>query len=150
MKLSDLPPGVRAMFAKLDQDRADSSRSAEDARQKFEAAKRLQARRVAYLVARGLPKPETEHRFHPNRQWRFDFAWPAAKIALEVEGATFAGKPCPHCGQRKGGRHNSGTGFRADIEKYNAAAALGWRVLRCEPKQLDRGEIVAVLLEAMG
>lgn len=27
-----------------------------------------------------------EHRFHPFREWRFDYAIPELKIALEVEG----------------------------------------------------------------
>jgi very-short-patch-repair endonuclease len=53
------------------------------------------------------------------RRWRFDFALPAHKIAVECEGATFIG-----------GRHTRGTGYAKDCEKYNAAACLGWTVLR--------------------
>lgn len=29
-----------------------------------------------------------EYRFHPFREWRFDYAIPELKIALEVEGGT--------------------------------------------------------------
>ena len=29
-----------------------------------------------------------EYRFHPTRKWRFDYAWPENKIALEVEGGS--------------------------------------------------------------
>lgn len=60
-----------------------------------------------------------EYRFHPVRKWRFDFAIPEKKIALEYEGI-FAGKS----------RHTTVTGYTADTEKYNEAARLGWRVFR--------------------
>lgn len=56
-----------------------------------------------------------EHRFHPTRRWRFDFAWPACKVAVELEGR---------------GRHQTVAGVRADCEKYNTAALMGWTVLR--------------------
>jgi very-short-patch-repair endonuclease len=55
--------------------------------------------------------------FAPPRRWRFDAAWPAALLAAECDGGQWAAG---------GGRHNTD----ADREKLNAAAALGWRVLR--------------------
>ena len=73
----------------------------------------------------GLSPPVSEHRFHPVRKWRFDYAWPELKIALEVEGGAWTG-----------GRHTTGKGFVADMEKYNTAAALGWRVIRTTPQGL--------------
>lgn len=73
----------------------------------------------------GLAVPESEVRFHPARKWRFDFAWPGPLVALEVEGGVWTG-----------GRHTRGSGFVKDIEKYNAAAAMGWRVFRCVPKDI--------------
>lgn len=73
--------------------------------------------------------PEMQHRFEKSRRWRFDFAWPAARVAVEIEGGTFGpGKS----------RHTSGEGHRKDCEKYNRAAALGWCVLRYTSKDLDR------------
>lgn len=64
-----------------------------------------------------LPGAEmvAEHRFHPPRLWRFDFAWPEAKLAVELEGR---------------GRHQTVVGVRNDCEKYNTALLDGWRVLR--------------------
>lgn len=62
---------------------------------------------------------EQEYRFHPKRRWRFDFAWPEKRIAVEVEGGTWTG-----------GRHTRGAGFEADCEKYMEALLAGWRVLR--------------------
>jgi very-short-patch-repair endonuclease len=59
--------------------------------------------------------PVREFKFHPERRWKFDFAWPAIKLAVEIEGQ---------------GRHQTFVGFRRDCDKYNAALAMGWRVLR--------------------
>lgn len=56
-----------------------------------------------------------EHKFNEARGWRFDFAWPSIKLAVEIEGR---------------GRHQTVVGFRNDCEKYNTAIAEGWRVLR--------------------
>jgi hypothetical protein len=89
------------------------------------------------LELRGLPAPETEHRFHDTRRWRFDYAWPFARVALEVEGGVWTG-----------GRHNRAAGFLKDIEKYNNAALLGWMVVRCTPKDLATQKTVE-LLEAV-
>lgn len=63
-----------------------------------------------------------EYRFHPKRLWRFDYAFPEHKIALEVEGGVWTQ-----------GRHTRAEGFLGDIEKYNTASLMGWRVFRCTP-----------------
>jgi hypothetical protein len=82
---------------------------------------------IFYAVLKdvGAPLPEAEFRFHPVRRWRFDYAWPAHKLALEVEGGVWTG-----------GRHTRGAGFVKDMEKYNEAAAAGWRLIRCVPDDL--------------
>lgn len=90
------------------------------------------------FAAHGLTDPVPEFRFHPTRKWRFDFAWPERGLALEVEGGAWTS-----------GRHTRGKGFVSDLEKYNAAVLMGWRVLRCTPKQLKSGEIFEVIKEAM-
>lgn len=53
--------------------------------------------------------------FHEERKWRFDFAFPSVKLAVEVDGR---------------GRHQRVDGVRRDCEKGNEAVLLGWRVLR--------------------
>ena len=78
-------------------------------------------------------KPEREYRFDKVRKWRFDFAFPTQKIAVEIEGGTF-GKS----------RHTTGTGYSADCEKYNAAALLGWRVFRFTGKMITVDNFVKV------
>jgi hypothetical protein len=32
----------------------------------------------------GFPEPELEMGFHASRKWRFDYAWPEFKIAVEI------------------------------------------------------------------
>lgn len=77
------------------------------------------------LESAGLPQPASEYRFHPTRRWRFDYAFPERRVAVEVEGGAFIR-----------GRHTRGSGFRRDLEKYSEAAAMGWLVIRVLPEQL--------------
>jgi very-short-patch-repair endonuclease len=86
----------------------------------------------------GLPQPETEVKFHPTRKWRFDYAWPDKKIACEVEGAIYVR-----------GRHSRGAGMEKDMEKYNAAALLGWRVIRVSTGHVKSGLAVTWLEQAL-
>lgn len=81
---------------------------------------------------------QKEYRFHPVRRWRFDYALPEKKIAIEVEGAVWTQ-----------GRHTRGSGFVKDMEKYNTAAAMGWSVLRFTPQQMKRGEFFSYLTELL-
>lgn len=91
--------------------------------------------RFADLWARGGgPSLVREHRFHPGRKWRFDFASPELKVAVEVEGGIFSQ-----------GRHNRAMTYAGDCDKYNAAAMLGWVVLRITEVQLRDPDYVATL-----
>ncbi len=48
------------------------------------------------------------------------------------------------------GRHTRGKGFIGDMDKYNQAALLGYKLLRVTPKQLKDGtalRLVAVALD---
>lgn len=68
----------------------------------------------------------SEFIFHPSRKWRFDYAIPELKIAIEKEGGIFSN-----------GRHVRVNGYINDMEKYNAATVLGWRILRYTPQQFN-------------
>ena len=92
----------------------------------------------AYCKAAGLPVPVAELRFAPPRRWRFDWAWPTHRIALEVEGAVWVQ-----------GRHTRGSGFVKDMEKYNTAAAMGWRIIRCQPQDLFTEQTLNYLRAAL-
>lgn len=83
--------------------------------------------------ALGIPEPVREFRFHPERRWRFDFAWPDASVALEIEGGIYCS-----------GRHVRPSGYAADCEKYNEAQLCGWRVFRLVRHRL-RHDILSLL-----
>ena len=89
---------------------------------------------VTQCVAVGLPAPELELRFAPPRRWRFDYAWPVLKLAMEVDGGGWIN-----------GRHSRGSGIEKDAEKQNAAVAMGYRVLRATPAMVKDGRALAAI-----
>ena len=100
---------------------------------------------LAYWSGCGLPVPATEHRFHPTRKWRFDFAFIGPQVAVEVEGGIWIG------GSKQGqGSHARPIHFVKDMEKYNQAARLGWRVLRFQPKEICLQTTVDLIRETIG
>jgi len=60
-----------------------------------------------------------EFKFCYNRKWRADFAHPELKILIEYEGGIW-----------NKGRHIRGQGYIKDMEKYNMAQLLGYKVFR--------------------
>jgi very-short-patch-repair endonuclease len=88
------------------------------------------------IKAVGLPEPVREHTFAKPRRWRFDFAWPDILLAVEVEGGVW-----------NRGRHGRGSGIVGDIEKGNAAAMRGWRMLRVTGDMVKKGEAVRLIEE---
>ena len=91
------------------------------------------------LRSLGVSGWERETRFC-DRRWRFDFAWPDRKLAVEIEGGTWGGK----------GRHTTGTGFAADCVKYNTAALLGWTVLRYTSTHVEDWSAARQVAEVVG
>jgi very-short-patch-repair endonuclease len=100
---------------------------------------KLEETLATHIRYAGLPAPEREYKFHETRRWRFDFAWPALKLAAETEGGTYTG-----------GRHTRGSGFAADCEKYNTAAVGGWTVLRFPAEHIKSGEALLMIEAAIG
>jgi hypothetical protein len=83
-------------------------------------------------VEKGIPEPEVELHFHPDRKWRFDIAWPSFEtpetddgysrpLGIEIQGGTYS-----HGAALK---HSRGAGMKNDMEKHNEAVRLGWRVI---------------------
>ena len=111
---------------------------------------------VDQIVEAGLPEPEREIRFHPTRRWRLDIGDSERKLAVEVEGQVWGRLvKCHKCGaqvrkrtktgkwvtvREAGGRHTRPDGFANDIEKYNEALLLRWRVLRATPAMIRSGQ----------
>ncbi|MBR1786661.1 MAG: hypothetical protein IJ756_05815 [Paludibacteraceae bacterium] len=79
-----------------------------------------------------------EYQFYKSRKWRFDYALPKYKIALEVEGGVWTQ-----------GRHVRPQGFLGDMNKYNTATLCGWRVFRCTPSSLLTNNTLLLLKNAI-
>jgi hypothetical protein len=80
----------------------------------------------------------TEMCFSAVRRWRFDYVLSGCGFptAIEIEGAVWTQ-----------GRHTRGSGYERDLEKYNTAATLGWRVLRFSTGQVLTGKAKEFLKE---
>lgn len=79
------------------------------------------------------PEPEVQFAKHLGRKWRFDFLFDKM-VVLEVEGGVWTG-----------GRHTRGSGFSKDMEKYNTATMLGYRILRVTPQDLCTTETLEMV-----
>ena len=79
-----------------------------------------------------------EYRFYQPRRWRYDYAIPKYKIALEVEGGVWTQ-----------GRHTRPKGFLGDVEKYNTGTLLGWRIFRTTPDKLLSGSTLLLIKNAI-
>lgn len=103
-------------------------------------AKSVQIRDVFTTICKTDLKVDCvkEYKFHPVRRWRFDYAIIEHKIALEVEGGVWTQ-----------GRHTRSQGFLGDMEKYNTATLMGWRVFRCTPDTLYKMATINLLRQAI-
>jgi len=124
-------------------------KKAEREKWEIEFAKQLEAKGL-YLgkdPENLLPGEYTrEFRWHPKRKWRSDFliANPnrcvpiddSTLILVEIEGGVWTR-----------GRHTRGSGFIKDCEKYNNAAATGWRVFRFPSQMVEDGKAIKFLEE---
>ena len=90
-----------------------------------------------HLRSAGIGNFTTEYQFHPERKWRFDFAWPDMLFAVEIEGGIWTG-----------GRHVRGQGFEGDLIKYNEATMLNWWVMRFSTTQVKNGTALSQTIEA--
>lgn len=98
-----------------------------------EGPSKLELMFAGQIAADRLPPPQTEFAFHPERNFRFDFAWPEWKLAVEVEGMV----------------HRIKTRFESDIEKYALAQLAGWTVLRVSGKVIRDGRAIGWLRQHM-
>jgi len=97
---------------------------------KREARRRLQEARQQVTLRlceeMGIPAPYFEFRFHPDRLWRWDLAWPEHRLAIEIDGGVWIQ-----------GKHGRGSGIVKDQEKRNAGVLLGWRYLVVLPREMN-------------
>jgi hypothetical protein len=81
-------------------------------------------RQYAFALA-----PDPERAWTGGRRWKADFAWPDAKVIVEVEGIYGAKS-----------RHRTASGYHEDCNKYNVAGRLGYTVLRYTSRHLSTDE----------
>ena len=79
----------------------------------------------------------TEYRFS-DRRFRFDFACPHSKVAIELQGGVW--------GQ---GGHSTGTGITSDYEKFNLAQSLGWQVYLLTCDSYHQPETLRMIAQAI-
>ena len=84
------------------------------------------------LLAEKFPHFEREYRFDSERRFRFDFAFPSLKLAIELEGGIWGA-----------GAHSRPLGIIRDMAKGNLAVLLGWSVLRYTSAQVKNGSALA-------
>ena len=118
---------------------ARSRKGASSRSRRTSTASHLETLAMWHLQAAQIPTPVREYRFHDERKWRFDFAWPDQRVALEVEGGTYTA-----------GRHTRGSGFAADCDKHCEAQVAGWLVLRVTRAHIDDGRMLAWVKRALG
>ena len=86
----------------------------------------------------------TEYKFHPKREWRFDYYIVKRGVAnfvvdswaVEIEGGIWTR-----------GRHTRGKGYLSDMEKYREAAASGIKVFRFATQEVLDGTARAFIAE---
>lgn len=82
---------------------------------------------------------EREFKFCEARRWRADFHLTGKMILIEVEGGIWSG-----------GRHTRAKGYLGDMEKYNEATKLGYKVLRFSTAQVMSGLAIKQIEELVG
>lgn len=98
--------------------------------------------RAAYTRMKQVGLLPQAREFHgiPGRKFRFDFAWPDRKVALECEGGVW---------QENRTGHTAGKHYEKDCEKYSLAAANGWLVIRATNHQIESGEFLTWVRQAL-
>ena len=100
----------------------------------------LEAALCFQIRAVGLPAPERQYKAVQGRRWRWDLAWPDARLLLEVDG-----------GQWVQGRHNrpGRWGIDNDAENQSTVASQGWRTMRVTGSLIESGRAVELIEAAL-
>lgn len=74
-----------------------------------------------------------------ERKFRWDFAWPDLKLAVEIQGGT-----------HRGGAHTRHAGYSNDCEKLAEAQLLGWRCIWVTSDMVQDGRALLFIERALG
>lgn len=86
----------------------------------------LERRYDQKLEEAGLPAPRKNWFFMNDRNFELDRAWPAQKVAVEIQG----------------GAHRAKGKWQRDIEKRALAMLSGWRVLEVDGTSIKDGRAI--------
>jgi hypothetical protein len=78
--------------------------------------------------------------FSTEREFRFDYAIPEHKIAIEQEGGIWS---------KGNSGHSSGTGIMRDMEKGTLANINGWTLIRRTPDQMITSETLDLIRKCL-
>lgn len=95
---------------------------------------KLERRLDQQILEAGLPEPRRNWFFLNGRDFELDRAWPAAKLAVEVQGMA----------------HRIKGKFQRDIEKRALALLAGWKVLEVDGASIRDGRAIQWLKELLG
>lgn len=95
---------------------------------------------ITFLKVFKIEGWEPEYKFCESRRWRFDVAFPAIQLGIEIDGGHYV---------PGGGKHTSLEGFENDCEKLNEAILLGWRILRFSPRMVTQGIAINFIERAL-
>lgn len=112
-------------------ERARASARVSAERERSDAPPDIEGALVVELQRAGLGGFERNYRFDPRRRLELDFAWPVARVAIEVQG-----------GIHSYGAHVRPAGYRRDGEKSRRAQLMGWMVFPCTAKDVADRSIV--------
>jgi hypothetical protein len=85
-----------------------------------------------------LPEPHQQYYFAESmgRKFRSDFAWPAYKLLVEIEGGIW---------RAGGGAHSHPIDIERDIERRQHAVLLGFFMLPVITDQVKKGEAIIIV-----
>jgi hypothetical protein len=100
---------------------------------------------VTQLEGKGI-EAKPEYYFHATRKWRVDVLAVRPEtsdryervVAIEIDGGIFVR-----------GRHSGGVGQLKDMEKHNALAEYGFRLLRFTPQQVRDGSALEQIVRCL-
>lgn len=100
------------------------------------------------IRAHRLPQAHEQYRWATElvnengrpRQFRADFAWPAFKLLVEIQGGLW---------MRGGGGHSHPMHIEGDIEKQQCAVLLGWHLFPVTSDHVKHGEAIGLVMRAL-